>query len=834
VTLRRLCGPDGPWIGGRPGCHAFTAQGDSVSAPATPGLSDIEAIAEPGWLWDPERHRVLWANAAAIAFFGGDTLFDVVDRVFDPGEPAVAALSRIGEAGGEPVGATLHFPSLRGAPALAARCYPQQLDDGRPCLLVVGAGGSGADPNAALCAGAFEALPWAAVITDGDGNLLAFNREAQRLAGEDSEPVLATLIPVPEVEDLLGRTAAAGTATLTTMTATAFGRREIRFTARRFGRDDPPRYLIAFDDVTERRGLERLLAAGRRTATGRLHAPSPRLSDADARTFAYLGERIRRADPAPRAASADEAPPQADQARTALSLSPERVIPEIVRRTLDLSESAIVLFDNHRLLHANRAAAALLGYADFAGMQAREDLAAGLAGLTGESAELTTHDAAGRPVTVMAERSSFPSIAGPIAKVELSLLTPQSDFDEPAAAQIVSPRSESGPLPQVSEKSGPSADELRLILDTATDGIITLDTAGRILSFSAGAEAIFGYRQAEVHGRLLVELMDAESRKTVRDYLAALGEGGIASIFNDGREVSAIAAQGGKIPVFLTIGRMGTNGEARLRPGSAPAFCAVMRDITQWKKTEAELRRAKDEAEKASAQKSDFLARISHELRTPLNAILGFSEVMRSERFGEMRNPKYLAYANDIHTSGEHLLSLINDLLDLSKVEAGKLELNFTSVNLAELAEHCLKLMEEEARGRRVILRRNFAAGLPNVVADLRSMKQILLNLISNAIKFTAAGGQVIVSGQTRPSGEFVLRVKDTGVGIAPEALAIALTPFGRAHDDEHPEIGGTGLGLPLTKALAEANRARFEITSKPEKGTSVEIVFPVNRVLAG
>ncbi|MET0482282.1 MAG: ATP-binding protein, partial [Aestuariivirgaceae bacterium] len=335
-------------------------------------------------------------------------------------------------------------------------------------------------------------------------------------------------------------------------------------------------------------------------------------------------------------------------------------------------------------------------------------------------------------------------------------------------------------------------------------------------------------------GRLLVELMDAESRKTVRDYLAALGEGGIASIFNDGREVSAIAAQGGKIPVFLTIGRMGTNGEARLRPGSAPAFCAVMRDITQWKKTEAELRRAKDEAEKASAQKSDFLARISHELRTPLNAILGFSEVMRSERFGEMRNTKYLAYANDIHTSGEHLLSLINDLLDLSKVEAGKLELNFTSVNLAELAEHCLKLMEEEARGRRVILRRNFAAGLPNVVADLRSMKQILLNLISNAIKFTAAGGQVIVSGQTRPSGEFVLRVKDTGVGIAPEALAIALTPFGRAHDDEHPEIGGTGLGLPLTKALAEANRARFEITSKPEKGTSVEIVFPVNRVLAG
>ncbi len=808
-----------------------------MSAPAAPGLSDIEASAEPGWLWDPERHRVLWANAAAIAFFGGDTLFDVVDRVFDPAEPAVTALSQIGEAGEAAVSATLLFPSLRGAPELATRCYPHQLEDGRPCLLVIGTRGPVADPNAALCSSAFEVLPWAVIITDGNGNLLAYNHEAQRLAGEDSEPVLATLIPVPEVEDLLGRTAAAGTATLTTMTATAFGRREIRFTARRFGRDIPPRYLIAFEDITERRGLERMLAAGRRAASGALHAPPPKLSDADARTFAYLGERIRRADPTPRVISTGEGPlppQQTDQTRTAVSLSPETAIPEIVRRTLDLSESAIILFDSHRLLHANRAAAALLGYADFAGMQSRNDLAAELAALAGESAELTIRDATGTPVSVLVQRSSFPSIAGPIAKAELALLTAESDVNSPGEAPVASARSESGSLPSLSEKSGPTADELRLILDTATDGIITLDTAGRILSFSAGAEAIFGYRQAEVHGRFLAELMDAESRKIVRDYLAALGEGGIASIFNDGREVHAIAAQGGKIPVFLTIGRMGTNGEARLRPGSAPAFCAVMRDITQWKKTEAELRRAKDEAEKASAQKSDFLARISHELRTPLNAILGFSEVMRSERFGEMRNPKYLAYANDIHTSGEHLLSLINDLLDLSKVEAGKLELNFTSVNLAELAEHCLKLMEEDARGRRVILRRNFAAGLPNVVADLRSMKQILLNLVSNAIKFTAAGGQVIVSGQTRPSGEFVLRVKDTGVGIAPEALAIALTPFGRAHDNDHPEIGGTGLGLPLTKALAEANRARFEITSKPEKGTSVEIVFPVNRVLAG
>ncbi len=152
-------------------------------------------------------------------------------------------------------------------------------------------------------------------------------------------------------------------------------------------------------------------------------------------------------------------------------------------------------------------------------------------------------------------------------------------------------------------------------------------------------------------------------------------------MFNDGREVTAVVKQGGTVPLFLTLGKLQT-------PKSQAAFCAVVRDITQWKKTETELREAKEAAEATSRQKSEFLARISHELRTPLNAIMGFSEVMRLERFGEIGNDKYRGYVNDIHASGGHLLSLINDLLDLSKVEAGKLELNFTSVNLGEVADH--------------------------------------------------------------------------------------------------------------------------------------------------
>ena len=284
--------------------------------------------------------------------------------------------------------------------------------------------------------------------------------------------------------------------------------------------------------------------------------------------------------------------------------------------------------------------------------------------------------------------------------------------------------------------------------------------------------------------------------------------------------------QGGRVPLFLTLGPLQA-------PKSQAAFCAVVRDITQWKKTEAELREAKEKAEAVSRQKSEFLAHISHELRTPLNAIMGFSEVMRLERFGEIDNEKYRGYVQDIHASGSHLLSLINDLLDLSKVEAGKLELTFTAVSLSDVADHAMKMLQEQATAARVVMRKAIPADIPNVVGDLRSMRQILLNLLSNAVKFTDPGGQVIVSAQLMPDGALKLRVKDTGIGMTPEQLASALEPFRRVATAGR-EAEGTGLGLPLTKALVEANRASLTLSSEPRKGTLAEITFPTTRVLAG
>ncbi len=420
----------------------------------------------------------------------------------------------------------------------------------------------------------------------------------------------------------------------------------------------------------------------------------------------------------------------------------------------------------------------------------------------------------------------------PVVRIVSARDTAEQDAPQPAAEDGAHETAQDESGVKDDAQSAPLDEELRVILDTATDGIITLNRKGRILSFSAGAQALFGISLKEAVGKSFTSLMEPESRRRVEEYLAALDSGAsLASIYNEGREVTARVAGGGRIPLFLTIGKMGKKGEPE-RDNKA-AFCVVVRDITQWKETEKDLRLAKERAERSSAQKSEFLASISHELRTPLNAILGFSDVMRQQRFGEMGNEKYLGYASDIHESGEHLLSLINDLLDLSKIEAGKFELDFEAVDLAEVAASCINLMQEQAAKAHVILRRSIPPDLPKVVADARSMKQIFLNLLSNAVKFTGSGGQVMVAMKMEKSGELTASVSDTGPGMDEEELERALRPFERITTAGQPEQPGTGLGLPLTKALVEANHARFAISSKPGQGTTVRITFPTPRVLA-
>ena len=362
-----------------------------------------------------------------------------------------------------------------------------------------------------------------------------------------------------------------------------------------------------------------------------------------------------------------------------------------------------------------------------------------------------------------------------------------------------------------------AARELRSILDISSDGVVLLDRDGRVISINRSAEALFGYQSRELSGLPFAGLFAPESQRTAFDTLDRVNRDGVAGVLDEGSEVRGRGREGAAIPLFMTMGKV----------AGTDKLAAVFRNLSPWKLAEAELLNAKRQAEKASSAKSDFLAKISHEIRTPLNAVIGFSEVMMEERFGPIGNERYKQYLKDIHTSGEHLISLLNDLLDLSKIEAGKLDLNFASLDLNELTQQCVALMQPQASRERIIIRTALSSALPPVLADARSVRQIALNLLSNSIKFTGAGGQVIVSTAVNDSGEVVLRVRDTGVGMSEKEIAIALEPFRQLATSARFGSGGTGLGLPLTKALAEANRATFSIKSAVNAGTLIEVAFP-------
>jgi len=255
-------------------------------------------------------------------------------------------------------------------------------------------------------------------------------------------------------------------------------------------------------------------------------------------------------------------------------------------------------------------------------------------------------------------------------------------------------------------------------------------------------------------------------------------------------------------------------------------------NITEMVEAERALRAAKEEAELASRSKSEFLANMSHELRTPLNAINGFSEVLAAELMGPIGNPKYREYAQDIRSSGEHLLSLINDVLDISKIEAGGYELHEETVSVLPQIDACERLVAERARKAGVTLGREVDPALPALFADERTVKQMLLNLVTNAIKFTGEGGRVTIAVRRAADGGVSLAVTDTGIGIARDDIAKALAPFSQVDNAFTRGHEGTGLGLPLVKSLIEMHGGAIDIESVPGQGTTVTLRFPAWRAI--
>ena len=318
--------------------------------------------------------------------------------------------------------------------------------------------------------------------------------------------------------------------------------------------------------------------------------------------------------------------------------------------------------------------------------------------------------------------------------------------------------------------------------------------------------------------------------------LAAIVPGG-AALLNEGAETSRERSVAVEV---LTRGRRRLKISFEVRPLAGELELIHLMDgaIAEPEvsaATEAPLAvdpEAADPGAAAAMRRLDFLAKVSHEVRTPLNSILGFTELMLEERLGAIGNARYKGYVEDIHQSGLYALSLLNDLLDISKIDAGKFDLDFTVVDVPELVEACVNSLQPLAKRERILLRTSLAPNLPAVIADRRRLKQILLNLLSNAIKFTNAGGQVIVSARLIDGEDLRLRVHDSGVGMTKDEVAAAMQPFHQL-DTAPRKQTGTGLGLPVTKALVESNRARLLITSERRAGTSADVIFAKDRLMA-
>lgn len=261
--------------------------------------------------------------------------------------------------------------------------------------------------------------------------------------------------------------------------------------------------------------------------------------------------------------------------------------------------------------------------------------------------------------------------------------------------------------------------------------------------------------------------------------------------------------------------------------GVGTALSLLQLGMARSERRNGALDRARQQAEEASLSKTRFLANMSHELRTPLNAIIGFAEVIQKGLLGPLGNARYREYIDDILSSGQHLLGLINAILDMSKLESGSWRIQPEMTDPTEIMEASIRSFRERAEGRGVFMAMTLDARLGEGFVDRQALRQILLNLISNAIKFTAPGGRIEVGAAPAGGGGFRLWVRDTGIGIAPEHIPVVLAPFGQVQNDLTRQYEGTGLGLPLVKSLIELHGGRFEIDSEVGRGTTISAIFP-------
>ncbi|TXN24317.1 PAS domain-containing sensor histidine kinase [Methylobacterium sp. WL9] len=471
---------------------------------------------------------------------------------------------------------------------------------------------------------------------------------------------------------------------------------------------------------------------------------------------------------------------------------------------LDRLPAGVLVHRDAETLYVNRRFLELTDYPDRAALDAADTLTHLLGRLpapddgVAPDAPVSLTTGGGALLAVIVERSRVDWDGGP---AELLLVRAAAQADQ-AREQIARALAEA--------RDNTRERDAQDLLDHIAEGVATLDESGRILTLNGSATAILASDAREVVGGALADLFAPCSQPTVATGLREARERGAS-------EPCEATPRTGTAPLRMRIVQLSAANSAR--------FCVTLRE------RDAEPLPVPRRVEPENGRRADFLSQVRHEIRTPLTEMLAHADAALAEEHGPLGSERYREDLREIHKSAEHLLGVVDDLVDIARIEAGRGELTFTDIALNEVVSGCIALMQPQAARDRIVVRTSLSPDLRPLVADERSMRQATLNVIANAIRLTEAGGQVIVSTTTAERGEIAFRVRDTGVGMTPEEIERALAPFSRS--EVAGGRNGTGLGLTLTKALVEANRGRFLITSRKNEGTLVEMLFPPPQALS-
>lgn len=363
---------------------------------------------------------------------------------------------------------------------------------------------------------------------------------------------------------------------------------------------------------------------------------------------------------------------------------------------------------------------------------------------------------------------------------------------------------------------------LTSIFDVSEVGIIVSDRNRRIVKVNDSFERIYGWNRKDTLGKDFVDFVTVDERGLAEDN----HENYITTGVRSSGDVKIMRKNGSIANALYTTATLELSHGRRFQ-------VTTLVDITKLKQMEFSLRLAKEQADAANHAKSSFLANMSHELRTPLNAIIGFSEMMMKETFGPLGHEKYLEYMGDVHLSAKHLLEIINEVLDMSKIEAGRLEIHAQNIDLPALCDAVCRIVTSRVFSADIKIKQSHENDIPMLYADPRLVRQILINLVTNAVKYSEKGGTIDVKIIKEKNGSLSLIVQDEGEGIPQERIQEAMEPFGQIYDPtKSSNYQGTGLGLPLAKAMAEMHDGELSLQSEVGKGTKVTVTFPKERVI--